>query len=105
MAVLPLRQAPYSKPHIMTHRWSADAGRVELGAVPKAELHSMPIAPDKIERAAMSAFCASLTPEDWLALEQLSERVRNALLKQTIAVALRWRSRRTGKNKTKDLDR
>lgn len=73
----------------MTQRWSADAGRVEL--------HSMPIAPDKIERAAMAAFCQSLTPEDWLALEQLSERVRNALLKRTIAVALKWRSRRNRK--------
>lgn len=83
----------------MTHRWSADAGRVELGTMPKAELHSMPIAPDKVERAAMAKFCESLTPEDWLALEQLSERVRNALLKRTIAVALKWRSRRPPKKK------
>lgn len=72
---------------LMTHRWSPDAGKIEI--------HSMPIAPDKIDRAAMSAFCQSLAPEDWFALEQLSTRVRNALLKQTIAVALRWRSRRT----------
>ena len=57
-------------------------------------MHSMPVAPDKLERAAMAAFCQSLSPDDWLALEQLSARVRNALLKQTIAIALRWRARR-----------
>jgi len=77
----------------MAHQWSAGVGVVEM--------HSMPIAPDKIERAAMSAFCQSLTPEDWIALEQLSARLRNALLKQTIAVALRWRSRRNGKKATR----
>jgi len=55
------------------------------------------IAGSKIESAAMADFCQSLTPEDWLALEALGQRVRNAMLKQTVRIALRWRERRTNK--------
>ena len=46
------------------------------------------------ERAAMADFCKSLSPEDWTLLDQLGSRVRNALLKQTIAIMLKWRKRR-----------
>ena len=58
------------------------------------EVHTVLIAPDVIERAAMADFCQSLSPEDWLALEALGQRVRNAMLKQTVRIALRWRKRR-----------
>jgi len=53
------------------------------------------------ERAAMADFCRSLTSEDWILLEQLGPRLKNALLKQTIATALtgrkRWRAPRHSK--------
>ncbi|HET7540697.1 MAG TPA: hypothetical protein VFK05_12520 [Polyangiaceae bacterium] len=60
--------------------------------------HHVELVPsDGIERAAMADFCKSLSPEDWIALEQLGPRVKNALLKQTIAIALKWRKRRNGR--------
>ena len=58
-------------------------------------MHVELIAGSKIESAAMADFCAQLTPEDWLALKALGQRVRNAMLKQTVRIALRWRARRT----------
>jgi len=62
--------------------------------LPRRVVHEFVVPPDKIERAAMAGFCESLSPEDWLALEALGQRVRNAMLKQTIRIALRWRARR-----------
>ena len=59
------------------------------------EWQSFPVAPDRVERLAMAGFCNSLSAEDWIALEALSKRLRNALLKQTIRIALKWRARRT----------
>jgi len=50
------------------------------------------------ERAAIADLCQSLSTEDWIALEQLGPRVKNALLKQTIAIMLKWRKRRAAKN-------
>jgi len=63
---------------------------------PRGEVHTELVAGSKIESAAMAAFCQSLSPEDWLALEALDQRVRNAMLKQTIAILLKWRKRRRG---------
>ena len=57
-------------------------------------VHSFPVPPGKFERAAMAGFCESLSPADWILLEQLEPRLKNALLKQTIAIALQWRTRR-----------
>lgn len=60
-------------------------------------MHGLPVAPDALESTAMSAFCGELSVADWHALETLEPRLRNALLKRTIAIALRWRHRRTPK--------
>jgi len=49
---------------------------------------------DELARAATAGFCKSLSPEDWILLEQLGPRLRSALLKQTVAIALCWRKRR-----------
>jgi hypothetical protein len=54
-----------------------------------------PVPSDRSERLAMAGFCNSLSAEDWIALEALSKRVRNDLLKMTIQIALKWRARRT----------
>ena len=67
---------------------------------PKAETHSFPVPPGTFERAAMADFCESLSPEDWLSLEGLGPRLRNALLKQTVQIVLRWRKRRARKAET-----
>ena len=64
-----------------------------LAELPRVTVHTELVAGSAIESAAMSAFCASLSAEDWLALEALGQRVRNALLKQAVRIALRWRSR------------
>lgn|GEM_PF-6387590 len=62
---------------------------------PLASTRQVELVPSSVfERAAMADFCRSLTPADWIALEQLGPRVRNALLKQTIAILLKWRKRR-----------
>jgi hypothetical protein len=67
---------------------------------PKIEVHTIPVPPGKFERAAMAGFCESLSPEDWLLLESMGPRLRNALLKQTIAIAMRWRKRRSARKPT-----
>ncbi|HEY2405202.1 MAG TPA: hypothetical protein VGI10_04330 [Polyangiaceae bacterium] len=61
----------------------------------QAIIHSELVPIDGVERAAMAQFCKSLSPEDWMLLEMLSERVRNDLLRHAIAVLFRWRKRRT----------
>lgn len=61
---------------------------------PRPVRHVELVPGDAIERAALAGFCGSLSPEDWLLLEQLGPRVKNALLKQTIAIILKWRKRR-----------
>ncbi len=65
-----------------------------LALLPEVTTNAVPVACDAIERGAMAAFCASLSPDDWIALEGLGQRVRNAMLKQTVRIALRWRKRR-----------
>jgi hypothetical protein len=66
----------------------------DVPKLPRGEVQTELVAGSRIENAAMASFCQSLTPEDWLALETLEQRVRNALLKQTVRIALRWRARR-----------
>lgn len=62
---------------------------------PKIDVHSFPVPSARFERATMAGFCESLSMEDWILLESMGRRLRNALLRQTIAIALRWRKRRT----------
>lgn len=78
-----------------------DRGFTAPRPVPRVEL----VPSSVFERAALADFCGSLSPADWIALEQLGPRVRNALLKQTIAIALRWRKRRGARlgSKTSDV--
>jgi hypothetical protein len=66
----------------------------------RAVLDWFPVPPGKFERAAMAGFCESLSPADWILLEQLDPRLKNALLKQTIAIALKWRKRRNVKKQS-----
>jgi len=66
----------------------------DIPLLPPAEVHTALVAGSRLESAAMASFCQSLTPDDWLALEALGQRVRNALLKQTVRIALRWQKRR-----------
>ncbi|MET0793564.1 MAG: hypothetical protein ABW061_18740 [Polyangiaceae bacterium] len=78
--------------------WQDDVrDREPIEPRPKVEVHSFPVPPGKFERAAMAGFCESLSPEDWILLESMGTRLRNALLKQTIAIALQWRKRRRAK--------
>lgn len=51
-------------------RWN----EVELDATTKA----------KIRANSMAALCASIPPEDWLLLQQLTERTRHAVLKRCL---------------------
>lgn len=46
-----------------------------------------------LRRGAMARFCASLTPEDWLQLQALPERLRNGLLVLAVRELLKQRTR------------
>jgi hypothetical protein len=48
-----------------------------------------------LRRGTMARFCASLTPEDWLQLESLPERLRNGVL--VLAVRELLKRRTTGR--------
>ena len=56
-------------------------------------VHTAIVGSERLERAAMASFCASLSADEWTLLQQLSERVRNELLKRTIGVMMKWRGR------------
>ena len=62
--------------------------------VQRSKLHSVALDPARVQRAALSAFCESLSPDDWLQLEQLTPKLRNELLRQAVALMLRRRPRR-----------
>ena len=64
-------------------------------------VHIELVAGSVFERAAMADLCGSLSPADWILLEQLGPRLKNALLKQTIRILLNWRKRRSGQMKPK----
>ena len=46
-----------------------------------------------LRRGTMVRFCASLTPEDWLPLEALSERLKNGLLVLAVRELLKRRTK------------
>lgn len=56
-------------------------------------VHTVPVDKDRVRRAAQAHVMASITPEDWVALEQLAPALRNALLREAASVLLRRRGR------------
>lgn len=47
----------------------------------------------KLRRDSLARFCASLEPSDWLLLEALPERLRNAVLVLAVREVLKRRTR------------
>lgn len=64
-----------------------------VGAMPieTVELDAESLA--RLRRGAMARFCASLSADDWLQLEALPERLRNALLVLAVQELLKRRTR------------
>lgn len=58
--------------------------------------HVIELRPDHLtalRRGAMAEFCASLTPQDWMQLEALPPRLKNAVLVLAVRELLKRRGR------------
>lgn len=62
----------------------------------KVDVHTIELEPDDLtalRRGTMARFCASLTPQDWLQLEQLPERLKNGLLVLAVREVMKRRTK------------